>query len=192
MCGRYYVDDDTARAIERLVRETEGKRMETGEILPSRTASVIRGNESCLRLQEMRWGFPRFDGKGLLINARAESVLSKSSFQESVRNRRCVIPAKGFYEWNRHKEKFHYERTDAPFLFMAGCYREFYGTDCFVILTTEANASVAPVHSRMPLLLEPEELENWVFDSRAAEGLLHKIPALLKSGTEYEQMRFID
>lgn len=191
MCGRYYVDDDTAREIEKLVRELDGKHITAGDIRPSQTAAVINGKESCLNLQKMQWGFPRFDGKGLMINARAESALTRSSFQDSVRNRRCAVPAKGFYEWNRHKEKFNYERTDSPVLFMAGCYKEFCGRDCFVILTTEANESVAPVHGRMPLLLEPEELENWVFDNGATEEFLHKIPVLLKSGTKYEQMSFI-
>ena len=64
--------------------------------------------------EQMLWGFPRFDGKGLLINARAENALERKTFRESVRHRRCVIPAKGFYEWNRDKEKFSYERADAP------------------------------------------------------------------------------
>ena len=57
-----------------------------------------------------------------------------------------------------------------------------------MILTTEANPSVSPVHDRMPLILEPEELEDWVLDDRATEYLLHKTPVLLKTHAEYEQM----
>ena len=60
----------------------------------------------------MKWRFPGFTGKELLINARAESVLEKRTFQESVRHRRCVVPAKGFYEWNAKKEKYQFERLD--------------------------------------------------------------------------------
>ena len=59
----------------------------------------------------------------------------------------------------------------------------------FVILTTEANPSVAPVHNRMPLILEPEELKDWVLDDGATEYLLHKTPVLLEAHAEYEQMR---
>ena len=137
----------------------------------------------------MAWGFPRFDGKGLLINARAESALERKTFRDSIQHRRCIIPAKGFYEWDKSKEKFSYERKDAPVLFMAGCYNRYQGEERFVILTTEANPSVAPVHHRMPLILDPEELENWVLDDKATKYILHKTPVLLRSSTEYEQMR---
>ena len=136
----------------------------------------------------MAWGFPRFDGKGLLINARAESATERKTFRDSVQHRRCIIPAKGFYEWDKSKVKFSYERYDAPLLFMAGCYNKYQDQERFVILTTEANPSVSPVHDRMPLILEQEELEDWVLDDRATEYLLHKTPVLLKAHAEYEQM----
>ena len=70
---------------------------------------------------------------------------------------------------------------------MAGCYNQ-YDQDRFVILTTDANPSVSPVHERMPLILEPDELESWVLDDRATEFILHKTPVMLKSSTEYKQM----
>lgn len=189
MCGRYYVDDETAREIEKLVKNLDIRRKNTGDLLPSQTALVLCGEDQCLDAREMKWGFPRFDGKGLLINARAESVLDRVNFCESVQNRRCVIPAKGFCEWNRYREKFRCERTDFPVMFMAGCYKEFEGMKHFVILTTAANPSVAPIHNRMPLILEPGEVENWILDRKSTEDLLHKTPVLLKTYTEYEQMR---
>ena len=71
-----------------------------------------------------------------------------------------MIPAKGFWEWNKSKEKFSFERTDSQVLFMAGCYDCIDGQDRFVILTTEANSSVKPVHDRMPLILERNELTS--------------------------------
>lgn len=135
----------------------------------------------------MAWGFPRFDGKGLLINARAESAMERKTFRNSVQHRRCIIPAKSFYEWDKSKEKFSFERYDSPVLFMAGCYNQ-YDQDRFVILTTDANPTVSPVHERMPLILEPDELESWVLDDRATEFILHKTPVMLKSSTEYKQM----
>ena len=137
----------------------------------------------------MKWGFLGFEKGKLLINARAESALERKTFRDSLQHRRCIIPAKGFYEWDKSKEKFSYERKDAPVLFMAGCYNRYQGEERFVILTTEANPSVAPVHHRMPLILDPEELENWVLDDKATEYILHKTPVLLRSSTEYEQMR---
>ena len=189
MCGQYYVDDETAREIEKIVRDLDRKLHveRTGDIRPSQRAAVIKGENKQLMADCMAWGFPRFDGKGLLINARAESAMERKTFRNSVQHRRCIIPAKSFYEWDKSKEKFSFERYDSPVLFMAGCYNQ-YDQDRFVILTTDANPSVSPVHDRMPLILEPDELESWVLDDGATEFILHKTPVMLKSSTEYKQM----
>ncbi|MBM6803535.1 SOS response-associated peptidase [Mediterraneibacter glycyrrhizinilyticus] len=189
MCGQYYVDDETAREIEKIVRDLDRKLHveRTGDIRPSQRAAVIKGENKQLMADCMAWGFPRFDGKELLINARAESAMERKTFRNSVQHRRCIIPAKGFYEWDKSKEKFSFERYDSPVLFMAGCYNQ-YDQDRFVILTTDANPSVSPVHDRMPLILEPDELESWVLDDGATEFILHKTPVMLKSSTEYKQM----
>lgn len=191
MCGRYYVDDETAREIEKLVRNLDRKLQieRTGDVFPSQNATIIKGRGHHLAAEQMKWGFPGFEKGKLLINARAESALERRTFQDSVQHRRCVIPARGFYEWNKSKEKFAFERKEAPVLFMAGCYNWYQDQACFVILTTAANPSVSPVHNRMPLILEPKELEDWVLDDGATEHLLHKTPGLLKTRAEYEQMR---
>ncbi|HIY19554.1 MAG TPA: SOS response-associated peptidase [Candidatus Blautia avistercoris] len=191
MCGRYYVDDETAREIEKLVRDLDRKlKMErTGDVFPSQNAMILKGEGNHLAAEQMRWGFPGFEKGKLLINARAETALERPTFRESVQDRRCIIPARGFYEWNKSKEKFTFERKETPVLFMAGCYNRYEGQERFVILTTDANSSVAPVHNRMPLILEPEELGDWVLDDQATESLLHKTPVLLEQRAEYEQMR---
>lgn len=138
----------------------------------------------------MKWGFPGFTGKELLINARVESVLEKRTFQESVWHRRCVVPAKGFYEWNAKKEKYQFERLDQePVLFMAGCFQRFQEEERFVIFTTQANVSVSPVHHRMPLVLEKKEIESWILDDQSVEFILHKTPPELMRKTEYEQLQ---
>ena len=191
MRGRYYVDDETAREIEKLVRDLDRKlKMErTGDVFPSQNAMILKGEGNHLAAEQMRWGFPGFEKGKLLINARAETALERPTFRESVQDRRCIIPARGFYEWNKSKEKFTFERKETPVLFMAGCYNRYEGQERFVILTTDANSSVAPVHNRMPLILEPEELGDWVLDDQATESLLHKTPVLLEQRAEYEQMR---
>ena len=191
MCGRYYVDDETAREIEKLVRDLDRKLQieRTGDVFPAQNATIIKGQEHHLAAEQMRWGFPGFEKGKLLINARAETALERPTFRESVQDRRCIIPARGFYEWNKSKEKFTFERKGTPVLFMAGCYNRYEGQERFVILTTDANSSVAPVHNRMPLILEPEELGDWVLDDQATESLLHKTPVLLEQRAEYEQMR---
>lgn len=208
MCGRYYVDDDTVREVRKLVRDLD-KKLETGrvrDIHPSDQAVVLSCGEFCKFSGEgrrkaaavhenkevcagwMHWGFPGYQGKGLLINARAESVPEKPAFRESILHRRCVIPAAGFYEWNRNKEKNTFYRIDHSVLWMAGCFREYQGELRFVVLTTKANESVADIHERMPLILESREVEAWIRDDRAAAELLKKIPCLLEREQEYEQM----
>ena len=112
MCGRYYIDDDTAREIEKLVRQVDekmrqapvaGSLVQAKDIHPSEVAPVItaKGQHLCCRWQ--KWGFPGFHGKQLIFNARSESVLEKKMFRESVGKRRIVVPAAWFYEWNRNK-----------------------------------------------------------------------------------------
>jgi len=191
MCGRYYVSDDTAREIEKMVQDLDRRLAvyQSGDISPSAMATVLVQPENRLAAEDMKWGFPGYDGKSLLINARAESVMEKRTFQESVRQRRCVIPASGFYEWNKRKEKFTFRRAGrAPLLFMAGCYTLYDGKNRFVILTTQANASMAPVHDRMPLILERNEMEQWLSDVGCVKTLLKKEPPDLARSTEYEQM----
>lgn len=180
MCGRYYVDEDTAKEIQEVIRDLDRKlALEAGDVRPSEPAVVLTGKYPRLTADRMQWGFPQPGRKGLLINARAESALERISFRDSVRHRRCIIPAAHFYEWNKAKEKATFCRKDSPVLYMAGIWNHFETGDRFVILTTQANASVAPVHERMPLILEKNELENWVYEDGYAEYVLRKTPVLL-------------
>ena len=135
----------------------------------------------------MHWGFPQYQKKGLLINARAETALERKTFRESVLHRRCVIPARHFYEWDFDKNKVTFFREDRPVLFMAGFYNRFQDDERFIILTTQANASVSPVHNRMPLVLDEGELEDWVYDDKFTEYALHKTSPELWREQEYEQ-----
>ena len=189
MCGRYYVDDDTAREIEKVVREVDEKlrRERRGDIYPSQSATVITGRKPHLFAEEMSWGFPQYQTKGLLINARAETALERKSFRDSVMHRRCIIPAKQFYEWDPDKNKVTFLRENQPVLFMAGFYNRFQDDNHFIILTTQANESVSPVHHRMPLILDRSELEDWVYEDTFLEYALHKKPPQMARRQDYEQ-----
>ncbi len=190
MCGRYYVDDETAREIERLVLQMEQKLKHEGgmDIHPTDVAPVLSAEGLSLSCQMQRWGFQGFHGKQVIFNARCESVLEKPTFRESVTHRRVVIPATWFYEWNRVKEKNIFYRKEEPVLFMAGCYHRFEDGNHFVILTTAANAAMQPVHDRMPLILEREEISEWILNGSKTETFLHKRPCLLERRADYEQI----
>ncbi len=191
MCGRYYVDEEMAREVERLIRILDGRMRipHAGDVYPSRRAAVIRAENKSLAPDEMTWGFPGFGKKGLLINARAETALTKPTYRESVEKRRCVIPARGFYEWNSAKEKFTFRSREHEPLFIAGCYNWFGEEEQFVILTTGANASMRPVHDRMPLILKSGEVEPWLTDASVTREILGKTPEELERSTEYEQIK---
>lgn len=197
MCGRYYVDDDTAQEIERIIRQAEEKVakatqtplvLQPGDIHPTDMAPILMADDRTLCCHMQKWGLPGFDGKQVIFNARSESALEKLTFREAVAKRRIVVPAAGFYEWNRRKEKSTFYRKNHPALFMAGLYNPYEKVNRFVILTTAANPSMEPVHDRMPLLLEEEDILPWMFDPDAAKEILLKVPYLLERKTEFEQL----
>ncbi len=167
-----------------------------GDIHPTERAPVLRGTGGageknrlqspvCARL--MRWGFVQPTGRGLLINARAETALQRPMFCEGVLHRRCVIPARHFYEWDAEKEKVTFSNGDGKTLFLAGIYSRSGEEDCFVILTTQANASVRAVHPRMPLVLRENEWQDWIYDDHFMRRALEQTPDMLKAYREYEQ-----
>lgn len=197
MCGRYYVDDDTAKEIERIIRMAEKKvtkvtrepvLLPSGDIHPTDRAPILMVDRQRICCHMQKWGFPVFDTKQVIFNARSESALEKPTFRDAMAKRRIVVPAAGFYEWNRRKEKSTFYRKNHPALFMAGLYNPYEEGNRFVILTTAANPSMEPVHDRMPLLLEEEEILPWMLDSDTAKEILMKVPYLLERKTEFEQM----
>ena len=126
--------------------------------------------------------------KQLVINARSESAMEKKMFCDAVENRRIVIPAAGFYEWNKQKEKSTFTRKDSQVLYMAGIYSKYEDEERFVILTTAANESMEPVHGRMPLILEKDEILSWLTERSKTEEFLGKVPCQLNRSTEFEQI----
>ena len=197
MCGRYYVDDETAKEIEKIVRSVDEQLKKEAElsadfqprdIHPTESAPVLVASAGGLRCEQKRWGFLGFMDKQLVINARSESAMGKKMFCDAVEKRRIVIPAAGFYEWNKQKEKSTFTRKDSPVLYMAGIYSQYEDEDRFVILTTAANVSMEPVHDRMPLILDEEEILPWLTERSKTEDFLNKVPCQLNRNTEFEQI----
>ena len=137
-------------------------------------------------LRRQRWGLqPPWDrgdgGTPQLINARAETVLAKPAFREAFRQRRCLVPVDGFYEWQKRdggSQPFHFRARDGRLLALAGVWepREQPGgraLETCAIVTAAANATMRPVHHRMPVILAPETWRTWLGAPPAeAEGLL--------------------
>ena len=195
MCGRYFWTNDAEDALEEdfpeLVDELlrQAHMLRAGDYTPAMKALALTGGKT-LAAQVLQWGFPGFDKGKLLINARAESVKDRPTFRGSFEQGRCVLPAAGFYEWDKSKEKVTFTVSDKPILYLAGIWRPYGPEQRFVILTREANASMSPVHDRMPLILTREEVAPWVSERAEAERLLVKELPMLKAERPYEQLTF--
>ena len=138
----------------------------------------------------LTWGFPGYDGGRLIINARAEGIQKKPTFAESIEKRRCVLPAAGFYEWDRTKQKVTFTQRREPVIYLAGIWRTYGDEARFVIITREANASMAPVHDRMPLMIDAKDVKDWLADPAETEKYLTRQLPELSAARDYEQMRF--
>ncbi len=188
MCGRYTVFTEQEilemrEIIEDINKRFDDNRMKTGEIFPTDLAPVLLPAEGGRwDAHPMAWGFPRWDNKGVIINARAETAFDKPLFRSSLMERRCIVPATGFFEWKhvegrKNKEKYLIRLPDEPMLYMAGIYCFFKGKDGleaprFVILTTAANRDIEPLHDRMPVILRADERQSWLSDTDCACALL--------------------
>lgn len=192
MCCRFYVDDDAEDRIRSAVRQFDPQRqhVRTGDIHPADLASVISERNRELYVSDMRWGF--LQQEKLLINARAESAGRKVTFADSLRERRCVMPAAGFYEWNRSREKVTFTWDGHPLFYLAGFYRRYGDGNHFIVLTREANDSMKPVHDRMPLILDEETIGAWILEDGKTEEILSAPAPQLTGRQPYRQMSLFD
>ncbi len=146
-------------------------------IAPTDPAPVMRIDSSGdRRVELLRWGLVPSWAKtrsvgARMINARSETAAEKSAFRSAFQRRRCLVPSDGFYEWERRpdgKQPWHIGMTDRGVFAMAGLW-EFWrdpvteeGLKTFTILTTEANGVLAPIHDRMPVILDPPAFDAWL------------------------------
>jgi putative SOS response-associated peptidase YedK len=158
-------------------------------IAPSQTVLAIADFGAGVEWSLLTWSLvPSWskDGKGF-INARSETLDEKASFSESFRERRCLIPADGFFEWRRAgraKQPFYFQlQSEGPFAF-AGVWdrwnRNGESVISCAIITTEANELLSPIHDRMPVILQPDAYEAWLDPNTEPEilrRLLQPFPA---------------
>ncbi|MCR5477289.1 MAG: SOS response-associated peptidase [Lachnospiraceae bacterium] len=195
MCGRYYVMDDIEEEAERFARDyREGRTPMAGpagkdakDVHPTETGTILRRQEGRIVSASVSWGIPVKRGQPLIINARSEEVWEKPLFRERMEKGRCVIPAMGFYEWDREKNKASFCLPDRQILFLAGLCGLYGGKERFVILTRDAQGAVRPVHHRMPCIIPASEVPAYLAEEKQAASLLSApVPELLRT-QEYVQ-----
>jgi putative SOS response-associated peptidase YedK len=145
-------------------------------IAPTQPVAVVRVLGGRRQLNLVRWGLvpswvedPR--DFSLLINARAETAAERPAFSAALRYRRCLFPATGFYEWRRGsngvRQPYWIRARSTGLIALAGLWetwsdRDGGEIDTACILTTSANATVAPVHDRMPVIIAPGDFDRWL------------------------------
>ncbi len=191
MCCRYYCDRrDIEPALEELgLLSGKDPVIPEGEIGPDSESLIITGQSDRLSLAEANWGLPS-EGRGLIINARAETALVKPAFSASLLSRRCVIPVQSFFEWDRARNKVEFRDPSGAVIFLAGFWSLFESALRFVVMTTEANESMLPVHDRMPLMIARGDLRRWLLDDPGFQQLLGLRMPPLKVLREQEQLSF--
>ncbi len=196
MCGRY-----TLTRHERAIEDLEASLGESvqGEwwkprfnVAPTQPAPVVITRDASRRVELMRWGLlPHWSGKPgakppLMINARRETLTDKPVFRDALARKRCLVPADGFFEWRREgqgkgatKQPIYLHPRSRRTFCMAGLWakaRTDQGeTLSFTIITGPANELVAPIHDRMPVVLDPSAHAAWLdpeLPVEAADALL--------------------
>lgn len=132
---------------------------EARDAFPGMRADVVLAEPDGVLVAEKTWGYQAEWTNQLLFNARSEKAMQFGSmWSESLEQRRCIVPSRGFFESDEAKRPHLFALPDDDVLFMAGVY----DGDRFSILTCEPNAWVAPIHHRMPVVLRPDALGAWL------------------------------
>ncbi|MYB03482.1 MAG: SOS response-associated peptidase [Acidimicrobiaceae bacterium] len=208
MCGRYVSatpPDEVAKYFGALAPAPEHALSPNHNVAPTQTVYAVREREGVRSLDTLHWGLVPFWAKdpkigNRMINARAETVAQKNAFRVPFSRRRCIIPADGFYEWQRlegskRKQPMFISRPDGePFAF-AGLWERWRDDNSLdadgeplelrscTIITCEANDAMAEIHDRMPVVLPPGAWDLWLepsnADAEAAAALLVPAPSSL-------------
>ncbi|MBI5244489.1 MAG: SOS response-associated peptidase [Elusimicrobia bacterium] len=181
MCGRYTQTTSLEALQKRFsVFAPRSLRIEPRyNLSPGQDAPVVISSPGGRKLRLLRWGllppWAKDSSAKELINARAETLAGKPSFQAALSLRRCLVLADGFYEWRSQrgsKAPVRFTLEDGgPFAF-AGLWEARQELKAFAIVTTQANALVRAIHNRMPAILRPEDEESWLDPSARDPQLL--------------------
>lgn len=202
MCGRFAAASSSRRLVERfgldeVVPEAE-QVTPSWNVAPSSSIRAILHRDGRKRLEVLRWGLvpswsKSVSGGAKMINARAETIDRSPAYKGPLTRRRAVIPMDGFYEWRREpgggaRQPFYFSDPDGEPLAVAGLWDAWCdpaGEGAWLIsatiITTAANELVAPVHSRMPVVLPLGMVDEWL---EVGDGDAEQAIALLRAGTE--------
>src|SRR5262249_44018384 len=182
MCGRYVLKAPFSE-IARLYNITNNLNLEPRyNIPPTEDVPVVRSRDAKRTLDMLRWGLVPWWAKDIKvsfanINAKAETIAEKPAFRDAFKERRCIIPADGFYEWKKldpkAKQPYAIVMRDRSVFGFAGLWERWKDkasgkiVQSCSIITTTPNEVCAPIHDRMPAILEPKDYEWWLGEKSA-------------------------
>jgi putative SOS response-associated peptidase YedK len=194
MCGRITITDPN-EALAALFDAVPGNDLPESprfNICPTNPVAVVTADGGARRLRTMRWGLiPAWyktptDGP-LIINARADTVAQKPAFREAIRQRRCILPASGFYEWsagpNGSRLPWYITRTDGKPMALGALWSHWGEIDTVATVTVEGGPNMAGIHDREPVILEPDDWPLWLGEAGHGAAVLMKpsAPGVLRA-----------
>ena len=202
MCGRYVSPDEAAyeREWSHIPRLTNI--FQSFNVAPSTEPPVILNAGGIAQIYKPRWQFQRRGSDKKHVNARAETVFEKWTFRESARDKRCIVPVAGWYEWDRKvepRQPYYHSRSDGRSFGLAGIWA-VAGENSndlvmnFCILTVAANEWAAPIHHRMPLILQSDNYDAWLARDTAISEAMSVIDKPFDDGgfEAYPVSRFVN
>ena len=195
MCGRYTLFGNWKSALAREIAASELNDfqdvIDNYNVSPLQTMPVIIASDHAMHLAAMRWGFiPSWAKDDMMssgmINARSETIAEKPSFKHAFRQRRCIIPMNGFYEWasssKGKKQPVYCASSHDELMYAAGIWEHWddqenrISLDTYAIITVPANDTMKRFHERMPAFLSKDAMQSWLFDAEIAPELLKTLP----------------
>ena len=185
MCGRYAVTKPVTKTAGLIKTNIKVEDKDNYNAHPTQKLPIIKSYTNGMALENYDWGLvPSWakDKKDFrpLINARLETLMEKTSFKKLIQTSRCVVIADGYYEWKREeKEKIphYFTRTDSGLMFLAAIHQN----NKFCIITREATDKIKDIHHREPLLIDEEQISNYLNIKKEGMDILQTInPPILK------------
>ena len=190
MCGRYALYGPHSRLHEQFGVEPPTNWQDRYNVAPSQLAPVIRaGDDGAPVVLDARWGllpsWVKEPGKlQQPINAKLETAGEKPMFRHAFKKARVLVPAAGFYEWKPgpdHKQPYFIRPAGGGLFGFGGLLERWEGEDgpvwSFAILTTAANVLMAPIHNRMPVIIQPDDYAAWLDPGVTDAGVVRELAA---------------
>jgi putative SOS response-associated peptidase YedK len=181
MCGRYVVTKPVTKTADLVKTTIKVEDRDNYNAHPTQKLPIIKSYTNGKALENCDWGLvPSWaaDKKDFkpLINARLETLVEKVSFKKLIQTSRCLVVADGYYEWKREVKKktpYYFTRSDNSLIFFAAIYQN----NQFCIITREATDKVKEIHHREPLILNEEQIHNYLNIKKEGSDVLKSIKA---------------